>query len=135
YNLTLVDAGTLLLEKTGGALAIPNRLTIGDGGGGANADVVRLGADEQIADSAIVEMAGSGLLDLSDNSETIGSLSGSGNINLGSGTLTLASGFRTNNYAGAITGSGGVTKLGSSSQSFSGVNSYTGPTSLQNGLL
>src|SRR5205085_1574527 len=40
---TTVNAGTLLLEKTGVVFgAIPGELVIGDGVGGPNADVVRL---------------------------------------------------------------------------------------------
>jgi len=72
---TLVNQGTLLLNKAPGANAVPGSLTIGDGVGGAGADIVRLLADNQISDSAAVSLASSGLLDLNNHSDTIGALS------------------------------------------------------------
>ena len=74
--MTTVNSGTLLLAKTAGVAAVSGNLTVGDGVGGANADVVRLFAADQISTSAVTVSA-SGLLDLNGFNETIGSLSGS----------------------------------------------------------
>src|SRR5262249_17806350 len=45
---TIVNEGVLLLNKAPGTNALPGAVTIGDGVGGASADVVRLLADDQI---------------------------------------------------------------------------------------
>jgi autotransporter-associated beta strand protein len=88
---TMVSAGTLLLDKSGGASAVPVGLVVGDGTGGANADVARLGTTKQIADAARVLVKRSGLLDLDSHSETIGSLEiQGGSVTTGAGTLTVA---------------------------------------------
>ncbi len=70
-------------------------------------------------------------------SDTVGSLAGSG------GTVVLASAARltaggantSTSYAGAISGSGGFTKLGSGTFTLGGVNTYTGSTSVVGGGL
>jgi len=51
-GLTTVNAGELNLNKATGTLAVGGNLTIGDGTGGANADVVRLQASGQISSTA-----------------------------------------------------------------------------------
>ena len=65
------------------------RRVVGDGVGGAGADVVRLSAADQIATTAVTVSA-SGLLDLNNFNETIGSLSGvaGAQVSLGAATLT-----------------------------------------------
>ena len=54
-GLTTVNAGTLVLAKSDNITAIAGNLTIGDGRG---IDTVRLDANEQIADTAIVTLRG-----------------------------------------------------------------------------
>src|SRR5205823_914298 len=74
-SATIVNQGALLLNKPAGTNAVPAALTIGDGVGGASTDIVRLLADNQIADSAPVSLASSGFLDLNSHSDAIGALS------------------------------------------------------------
>ena len=97
---TFVNEGTLQLAKSGGALAIPGNLTIGDGAG---TDTVSLLVNQQISDAATVTLAHSGaVLSLNSASETIGGLvMTGGSVTSGGGTLTL--------------GAGGVTTLASAS--------------------
>ncbi len=68
---TYVDGGTLALGKSIADSAVVGRLSIGDGSG---ADTVRLDADEQISDDAIVAIAEDGVLDLGGCTEKIGKL-------------------------------------------------------------
>lgn len=92
---TTVNAGTLLLNKTGG-LAVPGDLVIGDGSG---SDLVRETSSNQIADSSNVTVNSSGTLDFNGGNDVIGALTvvgGSvttlgGNLTLG-GVLTMTSG-------------------------------------------
>ncbi len=63
--------------------------------------------------------------------KTIGSLAGSGTVSLGTRTLTVASG----SFAGALTGTGGLTKSGSTTLTLTGASSYTGLTTVSGGTL
>src|SRR5439155_6630073 len=86
---TLVNEGTLLLNKSMNITALPGLLVIGDSIGGANADIVRLAADNQIqaASSNVFTINSSGLLDLNDKNQGVGPLAGPGNISLGSSSF------------------------------------------------
>ena len=77
----------------------------------------------------------SGQLNLG-GAETVAGLSGSGGtVNLGAHTLTAAIASGTNTYAGAITGTGGLTKTGIGRLSLSGSSSYNGATAVSAGDL
>jgi fibronectin-binding autotransporter adhesin len=70
----------------------------------------------------------------------IGSLAGGGttggNVTLGGATLTLgADNTNPAPYAGSISGTGGVTKIGTGIQTFSGSNNYSGNTAINAGVL
>ncbi len=77
-------------------------------------------------------------LDLNGNNQTIASLSGGGtaggNVTLGAGTLTLGNN-NSETYAGVISGAGGLVKQGSGTLALAGVNTYTGPTTINAGAL
>ena len=77
-------------------------------------------------------------LDLDVYSNTIGSLNGvaASTVKLGSGTLTTGSLGTTDTYAGVISGaSGALVKTGTGTQTLSGNNSYTGGTTISQGIL
>ena len=89
-SATVVNEGTLVLNKTAGTNAIPGALTIGDGVGGNNADFVQLLASNQISNSAPITINSSGKLNLSSFDETIGALTMDGGVvDMTTGTLTL----------------------------------------------
>ncbi|WP_194266237.1 autotransporter-associated beta strand repeat-containing protein [Dechloromonas sp. H13] len=72
------------------------------------------------------------------NSETIGDLSGGGatggNVTLGANTLTVNQSGSTV-YAGLMSGTGGLTKIGAGTLQLSHANTYTGTTNIQAGTL
>src|SRR5439155_12087998 len=71
-------------------------LTIGDGNGLVGTDVLRLLADDQIADTSAVTVKNSGLFDLNGHDDRIGSLTmQGGTVNSGSGTLILGGNLTT----------------------------------------
>jgi fibronectin-binding autotransporter adhesin len=88
---TTVNAGTLLLDKSGIDNAIAGDLVIGDGTGGAGADVVRYKADFQIAGSAgNIAVNSTGLLDLNGYTDGITNLTlVGGAVATSAGTLTI----------------------------------------------
>jgi autotransporter-associated beta strand protein len=134
-----VNGGRLRLGKSSDKNAIAGDLIIGDGTGGASADIVELQSSNQIIDTAAVTINGSGLLDLSDDDrlETIGSLSGGGNISLGDGSKLTVGNASSTDYSGVISGSGEFAKIGTGTLTFSGAsaNSYTDDTTVTRGIL
>jgi len=72
----------------------------------------------------------SGTLDLAGTSQTFSAVTDTaGTIALAAGTLTVTN-ATTNTFAGGITGSGGLVKAAAGNLVLSGINNYTGPTSL-----
>ena len=146
---TTVNDGTLVLAKTAGVNAIAGGLTIGDG---TNSDTVNLGASDQIADTVVVNMIGTasgqrGNFQLLGFNETIGGLSGGGQVQNASSTadsvLTLnvanattqTSSAVLRNTGGSTTGSLSIVKTGGGTQILGGNMTYTGVTSINEGTL
>lgn len=90
-GLTTVNAGTLILAKTGGAIAIPGSLTVGVGASSSQGPAtVRLMANEQIASTATLILNGGSTLDLNGFTQTIGTTSTLfGTTIMGGGKLIL----------------------------------------------
>jgi autotransporter-associated beta strand protein len=123
-GLTRFDGGVLELNKFATVpvvtnfTAIPGDLTIGDGNDVIGTDVCRLLADDQIADASDVTVKNSGLFDLNDNSDRIGSLSmEGGTVDSGAGTLTLGGNLTTMGDPNTATINGNLS-LGGASRTF-----------------
>jgi autotransporter-associated beta strand protein len=134
-----VNAGTLVLDKAPGLNAtITGNLVVGDGTG---TDVVRLNADEQIANTSAVTLNTGSQLQLRGYNETIGSLTGSGSVvtnnvaNTVGGTLTVGRLNTSTTYSGVISGLGGLTKEGSGNLTLAAAQTYTGATTINAGTL
>jgi len=87
--------------------------------------------------STAVSISGGGTLDLNGVTQTIGSLAGVGGtfVTLGAGALTTGGDNSNTEFAGVISGAGGVTKAGAGDFTVSGSNSYTGTTTVRKGNL
>jgi autotransporter-associated beta strand protein len=107
-----------------------------------------LGAADQIPDGAgkgnvIItnnSATRTGTLRLAGFSETINGLSGNGNVDGVSGTLTLTLGGNDapGNFSGNILNGSGtltVTKIGTGTQTFSGASTFTGPLNVNGGVV
>ncbi len=66
-------------------------------------------------------------------SDTVGSITGAGNITLNSYTLTSGGDNTSTNFSGVISGSGALTKSGNGILTLSGANEYTGNTTVTSG--
>ncbi len=83
---------------------------------------------------------GIGLLSLAGGNETINGLSGSGNVAIPSGTVTLTLGDNdaTASHSGAINNTAGIlslTKIGTGTQTLSGASNFAGALSVNGGLV
>jgi fibronectin-binding autotransporter adhesin len=86
-------------------------------------------------DSASTLTVNSGQLTLG-GSETVASLAGSGGtIALGSSALTTGGANTTTSFAGVLSGNGSLVKNGTGSLTLSGINLYSGGTTLNGGWL
>ncbi|WP_440652954.1 autotransporter-associated beta strand repeat-containing protein [Candidatus Pelagibacter sp. HIMB1542] len=70
-----------------------------------------------------------------DASDTISSLAGAGTIDIASSQTLTAGDSNDKTLSGVISGSGGLTKVGSGTQTLSGTNTYTGATTVSAGTL
>lgn len=120
--LTVNGSGTLVLTGN-------NTYT---GTTSINAGSLHVGGNS-IADGASVLIGTGAVLQLSAD-EVIGSLSGTGSVNLGSQTLSTNSGAN-DVFGGVVSGTGSLTKNGTGTLTLSGVNTYSGTTVINAGKL
>lgn len=138
---TTVNAGTLELSKSVASGGIPGALVIGDGSGGANADVVRLLTNNQIADTTDVTINSSGRLDFAGQFDSFDELSGNGNMTFGTGgfvSVGANDGSSTFDGIGSGTGfAGGYTlrKAGTGTITLTGNNTYLNQTRVDAGTI
>ncbi|MEM7541508.1 MAG: autotransporter-associated beta strand repeat-containing protein, partial [Pseudomonadota bacterium] len=124
-GLTKVGGGTFILDNTGNAYTGATTVTAG---------TLQLGAAGVIADGSAL-VVNSGTFDLNDFNETVASLAGAGGtVDLGSATLIYGDANNLS-YAGAIIGTGGITKQGVGISTLNGANTYTGNTVVSAGTL
>jgi fibronectin-binding autotransporter adhesin len=141
----VANAGTLILAKTSSA----GVHAIGGGGITVSGGTVQFGGSggDQIYDGCNVTI-NSGTFDLNGQNETITVLTGSGGtiLNNGGNSSILSFGLSitigtTYTYSGVIAngsfGAGGVSlvKVGAGTQTLSGINTYTGSTTVNGGTL
>jgi autotransporter-associated beta strand protein len=133
FDEMFVNAGTLVLDKTIANAAGFAELTIGDNSG---TDILRLARDNQILDTAQVHLTGTAArLDVNDQTEATGAISGNGIIDLGVGTLRPGADNNSSLFSGTIIGTGSLFKLGTGAWTLTGNNTYTGQTTVSAGTL
>lgn len=96
---------------------------------------VKLGIEGALPSGTPIQVASGAKLDLDGHPATIGSLSGSGEIVLGSGTLTINPTSGSSSFDGIISGPGGLVKNGGGTLILGGDQAFTGPTSILSGEL
>ncbi|MCL9999325.1 MAG: autotransporter domain-containing protein, partial [Erythrobacter sp.] len=83
----------------------------------------------------ILEQSSTGAFDLAGFDTTIGGLSGSGQVLLRDGDLTVRTSTRSTTFLGEISGTGALIKTGSFALFFEGDNTSTGLTTVSDGSL
>ena len=124
------------LVKTGNGTLTLNGINTYEGGTMVTGGVLRIGNGGSLPIGALILSGGK--LDLDNGSDgpiSVGSLSGSGGtIDIGLSTLVVNQGSDSS-YGGKLTGAGSLVKNGLGTLILSGVNTYTGPTSVNGGRL
>lgn len=87
-----------------------------------------------IYNSGAVTLASGETLTLTGN-ETIGSLAGVGNVDLGAFTLTVGGDNTDTTFSGSISGTGGLTKVGTGTLTLTAANIYIGTINILDGGL
>ena len=136
---TVVNEGALQLSKTG-QIAVPGALVVGDNASPSTTHFVRAYGASQIAPAAPVTIHNSGVLDLSGgfSPQTIGSLTGSGALYLGTSTLTAGGNNNDTLFSGTMTGfaASSLIKQGTGKLTlWSGSPAWTGSTIINGGTL
>jgi outer membrane autotransporter protein len=98
-----------------------------------SAGTLQAGATNVFAQNSAIASAAT--LDLNNFNQTIGSLAGSGTVTLGTATLTTGTDNSSTTFSGAISGGGGLTKIGAGTLNLRASNIYTGPTLIEAGTL
>ncbi|MDZ7617878.1 MAG: LamG-like jellyroll fold domain-containing protein, partial [Patescibacteria group bacterium] len=102
-----------------------------------NAGTLSVAGGAAIPDASRVWFFNSGRLDLQAN-ETVGSLDSAAigtRVTLNANTLTVGGDDSNRSFAGVISGTGGLTKIGSGTQILTANNTYTGATTISDGTL
>jgi len=135
YSGTMTGAGGFTLTGSGGVL------TLGTSPGYTGTTTVSgstlfLNPGVTLPSGGNLTVNGPGVLNLNNNNQTVGVLSGTGagSVILGSGTL-FASALVSSTFAGVISGTGSFIKGGISTLTFTGNNTYTGGTTVIGGVL
>jgi outer membrane autotransporter protein len=124
-GLTKIGLGTLTLSGSSTYAGATN----------VNAGTLQAGAANAFSPFSAFTIASGATLALNNFNQTIGSLAGAGNVMLGAATLTTGNDNTSTTFSGVISGTGGLTKIGSGTLVLSGVNTYTGGTTLAGGTL
>lgn len=138
FNTTLngnVDNGAGGLTKAGAGTLSLGGIASYTGATSINAGTLRLLAGSNLAPTSALTVASGALLDLNGVNSTIGSLAGAGTVSLGAGRLTTGGDNLSSTFTGTISGSEGITKVGTGTLTLSGPNSFQGTALVNSGIL
>ena len=113
------------------------KLTANGGSGGGTGGLAIFFGDSE-ASNAEANIFGNGTLDVSAHDEpgmTIGSVQGTGEILLGSNTLSIGSNNLNTTFSGVIQDGGSLIKIGTGNLVLTNANTYTGGTDVEAGAL
>ncbi len=124
------------LTKTGtGTLTLASASNSYGGATVVNMGSLQAGIANAFAPSSAFTVAAGAVLDLNNFNQAIGSLAGAGAVTLGTATLTTGNDNTSTTFSGAISGTGGLTKVGGGILTLATTNTYAGGTTIAGGLI
>ncbi|HSL22284.1 MAG TPA: autotransporter-associated beta strand repeat-containing protein [Vicinamibacterales bacterium] len=133
-ELTGTISGPGQLAKAGGGTLTLSGANSYTGGTYVAAGVLQAGSANAFGGGSMV-VAGGATLDLNGFSQSVGALSGDGNVALGSSTLTTGGNGASSVFSGVVSGSGSLVKAGTGTLWLTGANTYAGGTLVLDGAL
>ncbi len=137
FNHAPVYAGTISgegsFEKSGNGTLTLQGVQTYTGGTVVSFGSLILGGNDRLAASGALTVNG-GIFNLNGFSQTVGDLSGYGQLAIGTGSLTVGGSANTG-FSGAINGSGAFAKQGSGTLTITGNKAFTGTTTVNAGTL
>ncbi|ASM74311.1 outer membrane protein IcsA autotransporter [Pseudosulfitobacter pseudonitzschiae] len=127
-----VISGTGELVKQGSGVLTLSGTNTYSGGTAINNGTVTTDNVSALGTGTVAVNGGS--LNLASDLST-GTLTGTGDVTNGGHLLTVGGNNVSGTYAGVMSGDGGLTKNGTGTQTLSGVNTYTGDTTITAGVL
>ena len=134
---TDIDKGVMEMSATAGVI-VPAALIIGNGADPAGSATVREKVQSSdIAPTSAVTINASGALDMANETDVVGALSGSGSVLMQtSSALTVNNDNSTSTFSGSIGGAGGTfIKGGTGMLTLTGNNPFMGTTMVHAGTL
>lgn len=132
-----VIAGTgSLIQSNTGTLALTAANTF-SGATMANAGILALGNVNALQNSTLTTATtGSITFTLGGtNTYNLGGLAGNATVALGANTLSVGANNETTVFTGALTGMGGLVKVGAGTLNLTAVNTYSGDTRIEGGMI
>ncbi len=134
-NFSGVISGSGSLIKEGSFSLVLSGMNTYTGETSINDGTLQMGVANAIQDSSSLVINSGATYDLNDFFQNVQDLTGAGSVALGDATFIINQVSASTNFSGVISGSGTVTKQGSFSLVLSGMNTYTGPTGVNDGTL
>ncbi|MBS0631961.1 MAG: autotransporter-associated beta strand repeat-containing protein [Verrucomicrobia bacterium] len=132
YSGAITGGGSVI--KTGAGSMNLKGTNSYTGGTTVNAGTLTVSTGASLGTGALTVNAGT--LNLSNASQTVGALGGTGGtVNLGSGHTLTTNASTSSSFAGTLAGSGNFTKAGAGTLTLTGANTYTGTTTLAGGTV
>ncbi|UFX41996.1 autotransporter domain-containing protein [Bradyrhizobium sp. 41S5] len=128
-------SGQGALTKTGAGTLVLIGASTYAGPTAVDAGRLQAAAVDSFAPASAYRVASGAVLDLNGHDQTIGSLAGAGAVTLGAATLTTGNDGTSTTFSGSLSGTGGLTKIGAGTLALSGINIYTGSTTVSGGTL
>lgn len=136
YSGNMSGTGVVYVGFAGTAVTTFSGTNTYTGGTYIQTGTLQVTGGSALADNGDVQIGGGGTLDVAQT-ETIGGLfdglvyGGTGFVTLSGGDLIINNGA----FSGAISGSGGIEKIGTGTLTLSGTNTFTGPATVTDGTL
>ncbi|WP_368541159.1 autotransporter outer membrane beta-barrel domain-containing protein [Enterobacter soli] len=127
-------SGNLAVDATN-AITLSNASNSYTGTTTVTGGTLRAGATNVIDNSSQLVLNNGTIFDLNGFDQSVNSMSGTGNVTLGSKSLTHTTVSGNVAYGGVISGTGKVTSTGPGTWILSGINTWTGGTTISNGIL